>query len=136
LFPRALPRLLDHRFLPASDLLSIGAILLVAAGLLFAIWARVTLGRNWSGSVTVKEGHTLIRTGPYARIRHPIYTGILLAFVGTALAIGEWRGILAFLLVLLALIIKSCTEEDRMRATFPDYDDYRRKTAALVPFVF
>ncbi len=135
-FPRWLPRVLDRRFLPASDLLSIGAIFLVAVGLGFAVWARAYLGRNWSGSVTVKENHTLVRTGPYAQIRHPIYTGILIAFVGTALAIGEWRGIVAFFLVLVALIIKSRTEEERMRATFPDYDDYRRQTAALIPFIF
>ena len=117
-------------------MLLILGIALVAAGLGFAIWARLYLGRNWSGSVTVKESHTLIQTGPYARVRHPIYTGILLAFVGTALTVGEWRGIAAFLLVLIALVIKSRTEEDRMRATFADYNDYRSKTAALVPFIF
>jgi protein-S-isoprenylcysteine O-methyltransferase Ste14 len=134
--PRWLPPILDRRFLPPSEILPAVGILIVAAGLGFSIWARVHLGRNWSGSVTVKENHTLVTSGPYARIRHPIYTGILLAFLGTALAVGEWRALLALILVFVALIIKSRTEEERMCATFPHYDDYRRRTAALVPFVF
>src|SRR5580704_2769248 len=58
----------------------------MVAGLAFAVWARVHLGTNWSGTVTLKEGHELIRSGPYALVRHPIYTGLLLAFAGTALA--------------------------------------------------
>jgi protein-S-isoprenylcysteine O-methyltransferase Ste14 len=134
--PRLLPPGLDRRFLPDSDAVSLVGIVLVIAGLGFAIWARVHLGRNWSGSVTVKQDHALITTGPYRHVRHPIYTGLLLAFVGTALAIGEWRGLLALVLVFAALTIKSRTEEERMRETFADYDTYRKRTAALVPLLF
>ncbi len=68
---------------------------LVAAGLGFAVAARAYLGRNWSGTVTLKQGHELIRTGPYRLVRHPIYTGMLLAFVGTAMARGRVRGLVA-----------------------------------------
>src|SRR5580698_1095933 len=73
------------------------------AGLLFAVWAREHLGRNWSRSVTIKQDHDLITTGPYAVVRHPIYTGILAGFLGMTLAVAEMRGILAFILVSLML---------------------------------
>ena len=66
---------------------------LLCAGLAFAVWARVELGRNWSGSVTVKEGHELIRSGPYAYVRHPIYTGLIAALIGTAVIIGTLRAL-------------------------------------------
>ena len=65
---------------------------LVALGLGFAVWARVHLAGNWSGTVTLKQDHDLIRSGPYRLTRHPIYTGILLAVLGTAIALAEWRG--------------------------------------------
>ncbi len=84
----------------------------------------------------VKEDHALIRTGPYRRLRHPIYTGILLAFLGMAVTIGEWRGVLAFALALLSFGRKSRIEEDRMRETFPEYEQYRRETAAIIPFIY
>src|SRR6185312_1899697 len=67
-------------------------IALLIAGLGFSIWARRRLGRNWSGTVTVKHDHELVRTGPYRWVRHPIYTGILLGFVGSTVALDEWRG--------------------------------------------
>ncbi|HEV7984669.1 MAG TPA: isoprenylcysteine carboxylmethyltransferase family protein, partial [Steroidobacteraceae bacterium] len=88
----------------------IGA-LLTAAGLGFSAWARVHLGKNWSATVTVKEGHELIHTGPYARLRHPIYTGVLLGFLGTGIAIGEWRAVLALALVIIAFARKLRLEE-------------------------
>jgi protein-S-isoprenylcysteine O-methyltransferase Ste14 len=86
--------------------------------------------------VVVKEDHALVRTGPYARVRHPIYSGLLLAFLGTAVAIGEWRGLVAVALAFVALVRKSAEEERRMRETFPDYEQYRRETAALIPLVY
>jgi protein-S-isoprenylcysteine O-methyltransferase Ste14 len=127
---------LNQHFVPPSLLLAPLGTIAVAAGLGFAVWARVHLGRNWSATVTVKEDHALIRTGPYRYVRHPIYTGMLLALAGTALAIGEWRGVLAVALVLLAFWRKISLEEQRMRDTFPEYDDYRRTTSALIPFIF
>src|SRR5438045_495316 len=60
------------------------------AGLAFSVWARVHLGRNWSGTVTVKQDHELVRDGPYRYVRHPIYTGLLIAFIGCAIARDEW----------------------------------------------
>src|SRR5262249_47546578 len=79
--------LLDERFVPRTAwTFSIGAAI-TAAGLLFAMWARRHLGANWSGTVTIKQGHELIVTGPYALVRHPIYTGLVAAIAGSALAI-------------------------------------------------
>ena len=114
----------------------LGAAILVG-GLLFAIWAREHLGRNWSRSVTIKEGHELITTGPYRVVRHPIYTGILAGFLGTAIAISEVRGFIAFALVFFALWLKLSREEQWMRSQFGEaYAAYAQKTAALVPYLF
>jgi len=86
------PRPLTDRFLPSSEWqfwAAFGAVLTLA-GLLFTVWARVYLGRNWSGmAATIKADHELITGGPYALVRHPIYSGLMLAFVGTGLAIGQ-----------------------------------------------
>jgi protein-S-isoprenylcysteine O-methyltransferase Ste14 len=106
------------------------------AGLLFAVWARENLGRNWSRSVTIKQGHELITAGPYAVVRHPIYTGILTGFIGTAVALAQVRGFIALLLFLLAFWIKLRMEEQWMRAQFGDaYATYARRTAVLVPYL-
>src|ERR1700720_890644 len=106
------------------------------AGLLFAVWARAHLGRNWSRSVTIKQGHELITTGPYAVVRHPIYTGILLGFLGMAIAISQVRGFIAFVLIFLAFWAKLRMEEKWMRSQFGEtYAAYARETAALVPYL-
>jgi protein-S-isoprenylcysteine O-methyltransferase Ste14 len=134
--PGWLPRTLTKRFLPEGLLFPALGTALLAAGLGFSVWARRHLGRNWSAQVVVKEDHALVRSGPYRHVRHPIYTGILLAFLGTVVTIGEWRGLLAFLLALVAFAMKSRAEEDRMQRVFPEYQAYRRETAALIPFVY
>jgi protein-S-isoprenylcysteine O-methyltransferase Ste14 len=108
----------------------------VALGLALAVWARRDLGANWSYNVTLKDHHTLVRTGPYRFVRHPIYSGLILAVAGTAVVIGEWRGLAALGLALAAVIYKSRVEEKRMLETFPEYEAYRRTTAALIPFIF
>lgn len=128
--------LFDARLYPWSwTIYWIGAVL-VAAGLGFTVWARLTLGRNWSGTVTVKADHQLIREGPYGLVRHPIYTGLLLAFVGSAAARGEWRGVLAVALATYGFWIKLQREEAWMIQTFgPAYEAYRREVRALVPFI-
>jgi protein-S-isoprenylcysteine O-methyltransferase Ste14 len=77
---------LHARFLPQTLIGYWLGLLMVVLGLAFAVWARAHLGRNWSGTVTVKEDHELIRTGPYGIVRHPIYTGLLFAILGSAVA--------------------------------------------------
>jgi protein-S-isoprenylcysteine O-methyltransferase Ste14 len=106
------------------------------AGLLFSVWARVQLGRNWSRSVTIKEDHELIVAGPYALVRHPIYTGLLTGFVGTTLAVGEVRAVLAFALFAIPIWIKLRLEEKWMRGQFgATYKAYSERVAALVPYL-
>jgi protein-S-isoprenylcysteine O-methyltransferase Ste14 len=107
------------------------------AGLLFAVWARAHLGRNWSRSVTIKQDHELITSGPYAVVRHPIYTGILTGFVGMAMAIGQVRGLIVVALIFLAFWLKFRMEEQWMRSQFGEtYAAYAHHTAALVPYLF
>jgi protein-S-isoprenylcysteine O-methyltransferase Ste14 len=107
------------------------------AGLLFAVWARVHLGRNWSSAVTIKQDHELITTGPYAVVRHPIYTGILGGFLGTAIALSEVRGFVALALVFVGFWLKLRMEEQWMRSQFGEtYTIYAHQTAALVPYLF
>ncbi len=109
---------------------------LVAAGLGFAVAARAYLGRNWSGTVTLKQGHELIRGGPYRVVRHPIYTGMLLAFAGTAVARGDVRGLVALALVTASFLFKLRVEERFMAEQFPQaYPDYKARTPALIPGV-
>jgi protein-S-isoprenylcysteine O-methyltransferase Ste14 len=108
---------------------------LVAVGLGFAVWARVHLAGNWSGSVTLKQDHSLTRTGPYRLVRHPIYTGILTAIIGSAVAEGEWRGVVAFVLITLAFLRKITIEERFLTTQFGDaYARYRAEVPALVPW--
>jgi protein-S-isoprenylcysteine O-methyltransferase Ste14 len=110
-----------------------GAVITLA-GLLFAIWARIHIGSNWSRSVTIKQDHELIVSGPYALVRHPIYTGLLTGILGTAIALGQVRGLLAFVLIFFSLWYKLRLEEKWMRAQFGDaYASYSRRVAALVP---
>ncbi len=127
---------LDERFLPLGTWCFWSGAAVTAGGLLFSVWARRRLGKNWSQAVTVKEGHELITSGPYAVVRHPIYTGLLLAFLGCAVARGEWRGLLAVALIFDALWRKLRLEEKWMRAQFGEsYEAYSRQVAALVPYI-
>jgi protein-S-isoprenylcysteine O-methyltransferase Ste14 len=113
----------------------IGATITVA-GLLFAIWARQHLASNWSSAVTIKQDHELITTGPYAVVRHPIYTGILTGFLGTAIALAQVRGVIGFAVIFIVLWAKLRKEEEWMRSQFGEtYATYAHQTAALVPYL-
>ncbi|HUI42490.1 MAG TPA: isoprenylcysteine carboxylmethyltransferase family protein [Terriglobia bacterium] len=128
---------LASRFVPAARGWALAAALLTCAGIAIAIWARAILGGNWSGTVTLKRDHTLTRTGPYAIVRHPIYSGILLALAGTALAVGEWRGPLAVGIAFAMFLVKLRTEERFMTEQFGrEYEAYRYATRALIPYIF
>ncbi|HEX9220731.1 MAG TPA: isoprenylcysteine carboxylmethyltransferase family protein [Gemmatimonadaceae bacterium] len=110
---------------------------LVAIGLGFAGWARFHLGRLWSGRVTLKEDHAIIRTGPYGIVRHPIYTGLVLALVGTALAQGTVPALAGLVLIVIGLLIKIRQEERLLTDHFgAAYEAYRADVRALIPYVW
>lgn len=127
---------LTRPIVPPSFGLAVGGLALTALGLGLTVWARRLLGGNWSGTVTVKQDHELIRSGPYRYVRHPIYSGLLLAFLGSAVARDDLRGVAALLIVWLALWRKWRLEERFMRETFgPAYADYQARTPAVIPRV-
>lgn len=104
-------------------------------GLLVTLWARKTLAGNWSSSVTFKQGHELVRSGPYRFVRHPIYTGLLVMCLGTALEMGRLRGWLALPLMATAFCIKLRQEERLLLRHFPvEYPRYQQQVKALIPF--
>jgi protein-S-isoprenylcysteine O-methyltransferase Ste14 len=123
------------RWLPYSEASFWAGTALVAAGLGFAIWARVHLAGNWSGTITLKQDHTLTRTGPYAWVRHPIYSGLLLAVFGSDVTSGRWIGLLGVLAIALAFLLKIRTEERFLAAEFgQDFARYRAEVPALLPW--
>lgn len=125
---------LGRRFLPAQPGIWFAGVLLTAAGLALAFWARYNLGRNWSSQITLKEGHTLICTGPYKYLRHPIYSGILLAVVGTALTVGRYRALLAVVLAFLGFWWKARQEDAWLARAFGEqFEQQRRRTGRLLP---
>ncbi len=127
---------LDERLWPASEATAWAGWLVTVAGLSFTVWARRHLAANWSADVTLKENHELITSGPYGWARHPIYTGLLLGFMGTALAVGRWRGVAAVGLMGLALWRKLRIEERGMRQLFGEqYTHYAKRVSALIPFL-
>jgi protein-S-isoprenylcysteine O-methyltransferase Ste14 len=107
------------------------------AGMAFAVWARIHLGRFWSGVITLKEGHRLIRSGPYRLARHPIYTGFLTANLGTAITASTGDAFMGFAIVLIAFLIKIRREEKVLAGEFGDeYTQFRKEVAALLPMVY
>jgi protein-S-isoprenylcysteine O-methyltransferase Ste14 len=110
------------------------AVVLAALGFALTLWARYVLGSNWSGNVTIKVGHELIRTGPYSFVRHPIYSGIILAAAGTTIALDQTSGLIALALLWLGFNIKRLKEEQFMRQTFgAQYSEYSQTTGAIFP---
>jgi protein-S-isoprenylcysteine O-methyltransferase Ste14 len=128
---------LARRVLEPSITTAYVGLAITATGLAFAVLARLYIGKNWSALIQVKEGHELIQTGPYALVRHPIYSGLMLATFGTAIAYGELSGFLAFIMVVAAWSYKSRLEESAMVEQFgTQYETYRTHVKGLVPFVW
>ena len=128
---------LDRPAIPVTVSLAALGFALIGFGVGFSIWARLTLGTNWSGTITLKQDHALIRRGPYRMVRHPIYTGILAALMGSALERGLRSSLIALPLCGLGFWLKIVTEEQFMVQRFGEaYVQYKQKVKALVPFLF
>jgi protein-S-isoprenylcysteine O-methyltransferase Ste14 len=128
---------LDRQLFPVTVSIALAGLLAVLVGVAFSIWARLMLGGNWSNRVTVKENHTLVRTGPYRIVRHPIYSGILLGMLGSALQRGGIRCFVGVLICGLSFWLKTRAEERFMVQSFGEqYLQYRHKVKALAPFIF
>ncbi len=128
---------LDLQVLPAASPLRALGVAVCAIGFAFCFWARRTLGANWSGVVTLKEGHELVRRGPYALARHPMYTGMLTGLLGAAITMGQAGNFLGVALLSFAMLRKMGLEETYMRSHFgADYDGYSRKVKRLIPFIY
>lgn len=125
---------LGRRFLPATTGATWTGLVVVLVGLGLAAWARHCLGANWSSAVMLKQDHELITRGPYRWIRHPIYTGIAVGVAGTAVVIGEWRGIVALLAIACAHVFKARSEESLLEREFGEsFRAHRRRTGMFLP---
>jgi protein-S-isoprenylcysteine O-methyltransferase Ste14 len=126
--------ILSYRIVPRTYGVTIAGVALTWIGIGLALWARWHLGQNWSARVTLKEGHQLIRTGPYAYFRHPIYSGLDLAAIGAALAIDRWRCVAGVALIILGYWIKARKEESMLARQFGEaFREHCRHTGFLIP---
>jgi protein-S-isoprenylcysteine O-methyltransferase Ste14 len=125
---------LSRSVFPASGWTTWSGVALCVAGFAFTWWARVVLGKFWSSSVTLKADHALVREGPYALTRHPIYTGLLLAVIGTALTRDSLGGLLGVAVLVVGMAVKIRKEERLLLGHFgAAYEAYRAEVPALVP---
>jgi protein-S-isoprenylcysteine O-methyltransferase Ste14 len=134
-FHNYFPRRVDWQLWPRNKFTFWLGATVTLAGLGFAVWARIHLGRFWSGAITLKEGHRLIRSGPYQFVRNPIYTGIITGVAGTAITIGRTSGLVAVAIIFTVYSWKIRREEKLLAGEFGgEFAAYRREVPALVPF--
>ena len=125
---------LGRQLMPRLVVVACVGFALTLTGLALAMWARTHLGRYWSDKVVLKVNHQLVQDGPYAYMRHPIYSGVLLGVAGTALVVDEWRGALAFLVLLANYWIKAVQEEKILSAGFGEqFANHKRRAGFLFP---
>jgi protein-S-isoprenylcysteine O-methyltransferase len=124
--------------LPYGRAFEMTGVVLFAAGLIFRWWAIVTLGRFLTVDVTIEKDHELVERGPFRLVRHPSYTGVLLAFVGWALTLRNWGAILVVLVpIFVAFVRRMNVEEEALRGALGEkYAEYMRRTKRLVPGVY
>lgn len=125
---------LGNRFLPRTRASALLGVALTWLGIGLAIWARYHLAEYWSARITLKEDHQLIRTGPYSHLRHPIYSGVILAAIGSAVVIDQWRCAMGVCLVVIGYCLKAGREEKLLSQQFGDaFQEHRRHTGFLIP---
>ncbi len=125
---------LGTRFVRESFWIAVAGVVVTAAGVALAMWARLHLGANWSGTVSIREQHELIRSGPYRWMRHPIYSGILLGMAGTILVVGEVRALIGFAAMAAALYAKARKEESWLNGEFgASFETHRKHTGMFLP---
>jgi len=122
---------------PQTAAFGVIGLVIVLVGISFAIWARIVLGSNWSNAIVLKENHELVRQGPYSIVRHPIYTGMTFASLGTALTIGRLTDYIGVILIIAAFLIRIQDEDALMAQEFPEtHPIYREQTKKLIPFIW
>jgi len=130
------PGLLFLQIVPGGTLTGLVGIAITLAGLGFAIWARIHLGTNWSGQPVIRIDHTLVQSGPYRIVRNPIYTGILIASIGSTIVIGEFWALAVTIIILVVFIAKIRNEEEFLLEEFGEsFIAYKQKVKALIPFI-
>ncbi len=128
---------LEKPILPQNHSWKVTGMIFCAIGLIFAILARIWLGKNWSGRITIKENHELIQSGPYAITRNPIYSGFLLAFIGCSMSLGLFKGYLGIFFLVICILIKISKEEAFMLEVFGEkYSVYKKKVKRLIPIIY
>lgn len=127
---------LNERLLPPHKAIAYLGVAISIAGIILAIASRMQLGKNWSGTVTIKKDHELIQSGPYRLVCHPIYTGALMGLAGAALIQCEMKDLIAVIVLVIALHIKMAKEEVFLSQIFPEYDSYKKKTKKIIPFIY
>jgi len=126
--------ILATRFIPRTMTSAVLGVVFTWTGIGLAVWARFHLAEYWSARITIKEDHQLIRTGPYSHLRHPIYSGLILATIGTALVIDEWRCLLGVCLVMVGYCFKASREETMLARQFGDaFREHQKHAGFLIP---
>jgi protein-S-isoprenylcysteine O-methyltransferase Ste14 len=134
---RPLNSLIRGSFFPNTNLEGYIGLIFSFSGLVTCCISRFMLGNNWSVSVQRKEDHELVRKGPYKFIRHPIYSGLLMMFLGNAIIVGRWRGLIGVSILFISFWFKLKKEEKWLSESFgKEYIDYMSQTAALIPWIF
>ncbi len=128
--------IIREQFVPHSYLVETIGLTICILGAIVAIWSRQILGKNWSLAVQLKEDHELIKNGTYSVVRHPIYSGLTLLFLGNAIMVGDWRGLIAVAIVFISFYFKSKKEEEWLAESFgAQYAEYKKRTKILIPWI-
>ena len=126
--------ILGTRFIPRTMTSAVLGVVLTWSGVGLAVWARYHLAEYWSARITIKEDHQLVRTGPYSHLRHPIYSGLILATIGSALVIDEWRCVLGICLVTVGYCLKASREEAMLARQFGEaFREHQKHAGFLIP---